>query len=224
MNLKKIIAKLKIKKPMRMVICVHESGHAVAQVVTKVGCGGARITMQDVLSAGHAISIADIPAVPDPDFAHEIVNAAGEAAVELYRPGGSDEMKRTMGADALKKATAAFAECGIVFNPETDRPRSDGEKIATAAITRGYTTEAGRLEYEEILLNRVTALVDIHWDAILSVAEELYLYSEISGHRVAEIVAECSRRPAKREYDKPCVQYVRTLKRKFARESMSLAV
>ena len=215
--------KLIIKKPMRMIICIHEAGHAVAAVVTGVGCESAHVTMKDIVTAGHVMIATPAPVEPQPDFAHEIVNAAGEAAVEFYRIGGSAEMMLKLGPEALKKATAAFAECGVTFNPDTDHRPTDADKLNKAAAKRGYVTPNAFQDYWKQVANRVTEMVDLHWDAILSAAEELYLHSHISGARVEEIVGECSRRPPKRKCEMPSVQYLRSQKRKMRRESMSLA-
>ena len=218
-----LFLKLVIKKPMRMIICVHEGGHSVGGVVTGVGCEGAYVTTKGILSAGYAMIATPAPVEPQPDFAHEIVNAAGETAVEMYRIGGSDEMRQKLGPEALKKATAAFADFGIKFNPDTDHPPTDSDKLKAAAEKRGYLTPNAFQDYSKQIAERTSELVEIHWDAILSVAEELYLHSYISGERVEEIVGECSRRPPKRKYEMPSVQYLRSQKRKMRRESMSLA-
>ncbi len=177
-------------KPIRILVCIHESGHAIAAVALGVGIERVTVHLNHPLMRGVCWIAPETPCL---DENHTVIDAAGEAAVELYRPGGGNEIDRHLGPGSLERAKAAFNDIGLEFSPERDLPKSDGDHIGASVALQSHKTPEDRNQYFVTLCLRAIDLLSPLWEAVLWVADELYQFGEVSGSRVREIVAACSK-------------------------------
>ena len=180
----------KRNKPIRRLVCIHESGHAIAAVALGVGIERVSVHLNHALMRGVCWIAHETPCR---DETHTVIDAAGDVAVELFRTGGRNEIDRHLGPGSLERAKLAFNDIGLEFSPERDLPKSDGDHISESAALQNHKTPEDRNQYFFNLCLRAIDLLSPLWKAVLWVADELYQFGEVNGERVREIVAACSK-------------------------------
>lgn len=166
-------------KRLRTLVAVHEAGHAVVASVFGARAGYVTI-IPTTRTGGHCA----MPISDGDEGALAMLSAAGDCAVEIYRPGGAEML------DDLMRSAIARERQRRSDHVADDSP-CDRESVS-AMIKADAMMRPGEPLNEHAMTAAVAySVADIlfaQWEAVQSVAYELVNHKTLPAARVAEIV------------------------------------